>query len=114
MSEKDEPMINITSHNQSGGITAHTVHIGKPQYELTDEDIAAVLKATPRDRPVEVLSVGSNRAHEMGRRLVEALRGAGHGLGRIREFSHWSPVPDSPLSVDVRDEFTRVTVAPSA
>jgi hypothetical protein len=114
MSEETKATINITSHNQTGGITAHTVNIGKPQFELTDAHVREVLAATPKDRAVEVVAAGNARAHAMGNALVEALAEAGHQISRFRMYAHYAPIPEAPISVQVLPQLTRVIVYPTA
>jgi hypothetical protein len=53
----NRPNINITSHNQMGGVTAHTVQIGKVQRVLGDVLKNQILSQLPRDKPITVLGV---------------------------------------------------------
>lgn len=57
MSDKDT--INVTSYNQQGGITAHTVTIGSQPRSLANPNATElkeqILKELPRDKPITVL-----------------------------------------------------------
>jgi hypothetical protein len=113
MSEDNRPAINITSHNQSGGITAHTVVIGKPQFELTDEYIREVV-AHVKGQPVLLTVIGSNpRTQEMGNRLAAALERAGSRL-QVLFAGMYQPMPDGPITVTPKDGFVEVFLAPNA
>ena len=109
----EKPAINITSHNQSGGITAHTVHVGKPEFELTDELIEAVLKHVQPGKPVELTAVGGQRALDMARRLEQRLALLGHEI----MFDHTGmvvPPNEKPLMVEPCADFTRIVIDPKA
>ena len=51
---RDRPNVNITSHNQTGGITAHTVNVGRPQRAIDDDCRNNLLNGIPGDRPVAI------------------------------------------------------------
>lgn len=67
MSDAEKPSgttINVTSHNQSGGITAHTVNIGKEQRQLGDEERAFLTSTIPKHARVEIQNpLGDAEAH---------------------------------------------------
>lgn len=44
----------VTSHNQSGGITAHTVNIGDPKRRLDGVMKTQLLRLLPKDRKIAV------------------------------------------------------------
>jgi hypothetical protein len=53
--------INVTSYNQSGGITAHTVNVGATARRITDPRAAPlkeqILRELPKDKPITILAV---------------------------------------------------------
>jgi len=57
------PMIDqsVTSHNQSGGITAHTVNLNhRIKRTMSDDFKAGLLRDLKRDRPVQVMGMNGN------------------------------------------------------
>jgi hypothetical protein len=51
----------VTSHNQSGGITAHTVNVdGRIRRSMSGEFKAGLLRDLSRDRPVHVMGLNAN------------------------------------------------------
>ena len=77
MSDKKNTTINVTSHNQSGGITAGTVNIGRQKFVLADEHIHRILGKVSRDKPVILRTVGGERAQELGNVVHAKLTNAG-------------------------------------
>lgn len=109
----EKPVINITSHNQSGGITAHTVHIGKPAFELTEELLKQTLAAVPTGIPVDLTSVGGPRAHKMGEVMNQHLLAAGHYVV-FTQCGVRSPPAETPIEVELTPTMTHVTIDPKA
>ena len=59
----DKPTVNITSHNQSGGITAQTVNIGPGQRHMNESLGADLKKNVPTGSEVTIVAVmGDNEA----------------------------------------------------
>src|SRR6266568_1071263 len=51
----------VTSHNQSGGITAHTVNVARHiRRTMSDALKAGLLRDLQRDRPVQVMGMNGN------------------------------------------------------
>jgi hypothetical protein len=54
----DDKKISVTSYNQSGGITAHTVNVGTPPRTLSDSQSAPlkaqILSKLSRTKPITV------------------------------------------------------------
>ena len=79
----------VTSHNQTGGITAHTVNIGPRRRQLTDS-LKRQLLTLPRDKPIMVTAVmgvpdASELANEIHSFLAQSgfpmeSTGIGHGV----------------------------------
>jgi hypothetical protein len=60
---KAPPIIDqsVTSNNQSGGITAHTVNVDRRiKRTMTDEMKAGLLRELPRDKPIQVMGMSGN------------------------------------------------------
>lgn len=59
--DKPSPSVSITSHNQQGGITAHTVTIAPPARDLNSpwgEPLKQqILTALPRDKEINITSL---------------------------------------------------------
>src|ERR1043166_3771261 len=52
---------NVSSHNQSGGVTAHTVNIDRRiKRKMTDEMKSGLLRDLPNDKPVAVMGMNGN------------------------------------------------------
>lgn len=72
----------VTSYNQSGGITAHTVHVGptprrlnQPQCQTLKDEI---LRDIPRDKKVLVMSVaGDHEAYAFADEILTWMRQQG-------------------------------------
>jgi hypothetical protein len=67
----------VTSYNQTGGITAHTVNIGPPRRELTDS-LKQHLLTLPLDKPITVTAVmGVSDASELANEIRSFLAQSG-------------------------------------
>lgn len=75
----------ISSHNQSGGITAHTVNMAPPRRDI-DAPMSAPLKdqirrEVPKDQPITVVAVmGDGEASEFALQLHGYLRAQGYTM----------------------------------
>jgi hypothetical protein len=56
-SKKRELNININSYNQMGGVTAHTVHVGRLPRTMNAALQNQILTQLPRDKPITVIAV---------------------------------------------------------
>lgn len=73
---------NVTSYNQSGGITAHTVNVGAIDRHLTPAQIQAIIGAAgpflPSDVEVPITAaLGNQEAQRLASEFVSAIRQAG-------------------------------------
>jgi hypothetical protein len=67
----------VTSYNQSGGITAHTVNIGSQRRSLSNMPKlrASLLADLPRDKPIDVEhTFGDAEAANLADEIYEFLR----------------------------------------
>lgn len=71
--------ISITSNNQSGGITAHTVNIGTTRRQLDAASAQQLLKALPKNKPVKVVAVmGDQEAFAYATQILAHLNANGY------------------------------------
>lgn len=49
--------VSVTSYNQMGGITAHTVNVGRASRTINDGLRNQILNELPRDKPITVLGL---------------------------------------------------------
>lgn len=77
MTGKNSDKVHVTSYNQSGGITAHTVNMAPPQREV-DSRLVADLKANLAGQSAKLISImGDNESWTFAERLADALRKEG-------------------------------------
>lgn len=79
----DDKRINVTSFNQSGGITAHTVNIGPPQRSLAQEAglRAQIFNEVPRDKPIQVFAImGDSESYRFAAEIHAFLKANGFPL----------------------------------
>lgn len=94
--------ISITSNYQSGGITAHTVNVGRPARHLTPVRAAELVQLLPRDKPVTVFAVmGDPEVLDYATEIASHLTNSGFAV-------------TGPDQVMRTDSLRRVHVAPAA
>lgn len=78
-SAKPTGNVYVTSHNQSGGITAQNVHVNaRMQRVMSDNLKSDLLNAVPRNKRVVVWSsMGSQEAHMLATEIFAFLRSGG-------------------------------------
>ncbi len=102
---------NVTSNNQSGGITAHTVNLGPQARNMSDPWAARIkqqINDLPRDKPITVLAVmGDGEAAEFAVQLHAYLKAAGFQMasGGIAQSIFSQP----PTNLAVHDEADGLT-----
>lgn len=68
----------VTSDNQRGGITAHTVNVGKARRVMGEGMKKSILRQCPRDKPISVWSVaGDEETHLLALEIFKFLRSNG-------------------------------------
>lgn len=71
----------VTSHNQVGGITAHTVNFGPQPRRLQETLKAQILSEIPRSTPIKVLALlGDAEACQFAEEIHAFLRNSGFPL----------------------------------
>jgi len=103
---------NVTSYNQSGGITAGTVNIGTGRAEFNDQLKADLLRKVPRGS-VQLQTVGGNADQAIGNEVEAFLKQNGYSVQRMM-IGMLAPPPDQPYTLSVNGGQTVVVVAPSA
>jgi hypothetical protein len=103
---------NVTSYNQSGGITAGTVNIGTGRAEFNDQLKADLLQKVPKGN-VQLQTIGGNADQAIGNEVEAFLRQNGYSVQRT-SIGMMVPAPDRPYSLSVNGNQTVVVVAPSA
>ena len=76
-SKSSQPLgsVNITSHNQSGGITAHTVNVGLPPRRIDAAFVAQLRQYIPGPAEVDVTAVmGDGEAFDFASQIFEHLK----------------------------------------
>lgn len=83
----------VTSHNQSGGITAHTVNIGALPRILDPVSAQQLTNALPARVAVEVVSVwGDQEAFQFATQVKNYLVGAGYTVSGVHQAMFNQPV----------------------
>lgn len=74
-------VINVTSHNQSGGITAHTVNVQNVVARMGPNLKAQILREMPRDRPIQLEYImGDKSGYRLAQEIFEFLQTNGFAL----------------------------------
>jgi hypothetical protein len=72
---------NVSSTNQTGGITAHTVNVVKPRRVMGDEMKKTILAQCPRDKMIVVWSVaGDEESHFFAQEIFRFMQASGFKL----------------------------------
>ncbi|MDA4848241.1 hypothetical protein [Hoeflea poritis] len=73
---------NVTSHHQSGGITAHTVNINEKRQRVMPQAMKdGLLRELPKDRPIRVLGMnGDTESNNFAREIHDFLAGNGYEM----------------------------------
>ena len=84
---------NITSTNQSGGVTAHTVNIGKLPRGL-DSDSQQTLLKVPKSNPIEIACpLGDSEANNLAEQIQKFMRQNGYNVLGINRVMFQSATP---------------------
>ena len=81
---------NVTSREQSGGITAHTVNLDtKPRRTLTPETKATLLRDLSNDRPVRVMGMnGDSESMSFANEIYDGLKANNYTMLNESAMSH--------------------------
>lgn len=97
--DKQIPRIDqsVTSYNQSGGITAHTVHMRTPPRDLhtspgADTFKKQLLTDIHKGEPVTLMAVAmDNEAHSFALQIAEFLTGNGYQIKEVASLMSAPP-----------------------
>jgi hypothetical protein len=85
--------ISITSNNQSGGITAHTVNIRSARRQLDAVSAQQLLQALPKNKPVKVVAVmGDQEAFAFATQILGHLKADGYRAEGVEQAVYSQPV----------------------
>jgi hypothetical protein len=109
---QDKPSISISSHNQSGGITAYQVNIGRVDLTFDAGVAAEIERKLPKDRPIRLTSVGSQRDQAVANEYANYLEQKGYMVSHRTEVGMMAPPPDSPISITVAPDHSALLISP--
>ena len=89
------------------------VTFGRPEFQLTTDIVAKIISSMPRDKPVQVISVGSQAAYQQGATLVQALQNAGFSV-TYTTVGMLIPIPEQPVTVTPETDNTVVVFSPKS
>lgn len=95
---------NVTSHNQTGGITAHTVNMGPPRRDISAPMCVPlkeqIRREIPRDKPITVVAVmGDGEAAEFALQLHGYLKAQGYTMAEAGISQAMYSTPPTNLNV---------------
>jgi hypothetical protein len=112
--KKLAPNITVTSNNQSGGITAYQVNIGQIYLSFSEEIAAELAAKLPKDRPVDIMGVGSPKDWQVADQYALFLQNGGYTIRNRNSAGMVTPPPDNPISITVYPDHSDVMIAPRA
>ncbi|UZE51147.1 hypothetical protein ONR75_11320 [Rhodopseudomonas sp. P2A-2r] len=80
--QTNRPTINVTSNYQTGGITAHTVHINSaPQRTMGAEHRNQLIREVPREKEVVIWATsGHEESHNFASEIFNFMKASGYSL----------------------------------
>ena len=109
---QDKPTINVTSHDQSGGITAYQVNIGHVYLTFNEQVAAAILQRIPKDKPIDAKAVGSTKDWQVAEQYFAYLQQAGFSIRSYSKIGMLAPPPDQPVTIRVAPDHIVIIVSP--
>jgi len=94
----EKPAINVTSHNQQGGITAYIVNIGRVRLEFNSDVATALANALLKGKPIVLHTVGSERDRMTALQYAQFLIDRGFPLRYESHSGMVSPPPDDQIT----------------
>lgn len=106
--DRDKYTVNITSHGQQGGITAHTVNIGPQQRSLSSPNAAAlkqqILTQLSRAKPITVFCImGDTEGYYFGMEIHAFMKANGFTMAEPDGISQGVFTPP-PKGLSVNDK----------
>lgn len=109
--KKQGDVVNITSHHQTGGITAHTVNVGARPRMLNAAAQQQLTARVPKSVPVKVHAVlGDGEAYQLAQQIVAFLTDGGYTIvpGGIDQVVLAEPRPG--VGIDAQPTLTTIHV----
>jgi hypothetical protein len=104
----------VTSYDQKGGITAHTVNIGKQEFDITEAHVQQILSTLKQGDSVDLTCIGNKPAQrQMFDTLCTYLRSKGIEV-HYSLIGMTTSMPGSPFGVSRHGTTVYVSVAPDA
>lgn len=83
----------VTSHNQSGGITAHTVNVGSQARHLNPDIASQLTQLVAKGKPVNVVAVmGDQEAFQFASEIKACLESQGYSVSGVDQVIYSEPV----------------------
>ena len=83
----------VTSYNQSGGITAHTVNVGAQPRHFNAETAAQLTQMIQKGKPVNVVAVmGDQEAFQFAAEIKAYLESQGYAVSGVDQAVYLGPV----------------------
>jgi hypothetical protein len=111
---QDKPTINVTSNNQQGGITAYQVNIGRIYLSFTEDIAVELTRRLPKDRPIDLRSVGSQNDQQIAAQYAAYLQKKGYGFRRHIQIGMMGPPPNDPITIIIHPDHSDLVIAPRA
>ena len=110
MSDKDKGNIFVTSHNQMGGVTAHTVNFGPTARSMNDQLGTQLQQNIPATAKVTVTAVhGDGEAFGFANQVLSWLKSNGYNnVDGVDQAVYTQPVMGQNLNKKSDDEYELV------
>jgi hypothetical protein len=92
----------VTSNNQSGGITAHTVNLGPRPRHLDDGQRSYFLRTIPKGKTVGVEAEDNPEAFQYAKEIADFLNSSGYDAPRMVVGN--SIPPQTGQRIDIRGD----------
>ena len=85
--------VNVTSYNQSGGITAGEIHVGEQARHITPEVASQLYQHLPKDKKVSITAVmGDQEAFRFANEVKDYLSSKGYTVDGVSQSIYSRPV----------------------
>ena len=85
--------VNVTSYNQSGGITAGEIHVGEQARHITPEVASQLYQHLPKDKKVSIAAVmGDQEAFRFANEVKDYLSSKGYTVDGVSQSIYSRPV----------------------
>ena len=92
--------INVTSFNQAGGITAHTVNVGPQSRGMTPQFEQELMRIAAGHKKITVTCVlGDGEAFQFASAITNYLKGKGFNVDGVNQAVYMQPVMGQQMSI---------------